>query len=48
VYIFPSVAEACPDVTAPGGRKPYSPAPELGRVIENVRLTSFLPAKGPR
>src|ERR1051326_4159069 len=48
VYIFPIDAEF-DDVTAPGGRKPYSPAPSLsGRTTLNVLFASFLPSNSTR
>jgi len=46
VYILPREPEAWVEPIAPGGRKPYSPAPRFGRVSAKVRLTIFLPSNG--
>src|SRR2546427_6476262 len=44
VYIFPIEAELA-DPNAPGGKKPYSPAPILsGRTTLNVRFAILLPS----
>src|SRR5256885_11377476 len=48
VYIFPIDAELA-DPNAPGGKKPYSPAPILsGRTTLDVRFAILLPSNSMR
>jgi hypothetical protein len=48
VYILPSWAPACCVLTAPGARKPYSPAPRFGKITIQVRGAIFLASNGTR